>query len=99
MTFSGGSREDVARWLRNFLASHAKRVDPRVEVVFEAGAGADSYVAHLRLGRALSDPLVFGHEEVAAGRGSLAWCRAAADRVQELARTLVPGEAGAAQAR
>ena len=35
--FSGGSYEDVARWLRNFLVSHAKREDPRVEVVFEAG--------------------------------------------------------------
>ena len=35
--FSGGSYDDVARWLRNFLTAHAKRVDPRIEIVMEAG--------------------------------------------------------------
>ena len=29
--FSGGEYDEVARWLRNFVASHAKRENLRVE--------------------------------------------------------------------
>ena len=35
--FSGGSYDDVSRWLRNFLTAHAKREDPRMEIVLETG--------------------------------------------------------------
>ena len=35
--FSGGDYDEVARWLSNFVTSHAKRENPRVEAVVEAG--------------------------------------------------------------
>ena len=35
--FSGGDYEEVARWLANFVTSHAKRESPRVEAIVEAG--------------------------------------------------------------
>lgn len=34
--FSGGSYEEVTRWLQNFVTSHAKRESPRVEGIIEA---------------------------------------------------------------
>ena len=91
--FSGGSYEDVARWLRNFLVSHAKREDPRVEVVFEAGDQREgaSYAARLRLGERLSPPLEFDYKEVADNRGALVWCAALAQRIREQARGLLAG--------
>ena len=46
--FSGGSYEEVARWVGNFLTSHAKRENPRAEVVIGAGEGR-SYAARVRL--------------------------------------------------
>ena len=39
--FSGGDYDEVARWLRNFVSSHAKRENPRVEAVVEAGRGRE----------------------------------------------------------
>jgi len=89
--FSGGSYEDVARWLRNFLVSHAKREDPRVEVVFEAGDEREgaSYAARLRLDERLSAVLEFDYKEVADNRGALAWCAALAQRTREQARGLL----------
>jgi hypothetical protein len=89
--FSGGSYEDVARWLRNFLVSHAKREDPRVEVVFEAGDAHEgvSYGARLRLGERLSAPMEFDYKDVADHRGALAWCAALAQRTREAARALL----------
>jgi len=35
--FSGGTYPEVARWLWNFLTAHAKRVDPRFEVILDSG--------------------------------------------------------------
>lgn len=91
--FAGGSYGDVARWLRNFLRSHAKREDPRVEVVLDAGDGREglSYAARLRLGEQLSPPVELDYKEVADNRGGLAWCTALAQRTREQARALLAG--------
>ena len=57
--FSGGSYDDVARWLRMFLTSHAKREHPRVEVVLDEDdtLHGRAYRARLRLGPRASEPL------------------------------------------
>ncbi|MBI3634836.1 MAG: hypothetical protein HY216_01290 [Candidatus Rokubacteria bacterium] len=95
--FSGGDYDDVARWLRNFLASHAKRADPRVEVVLDADEREGvSYAARLRFGGRLTDPMEFSFAEVRDRRGELAWCQALADRTRTLARDLVASAAAAA---
>jgi|SRR6267142_3778793 hypothetical protein len=88
--FSGGSYDDVSRWLRNFLTVHAKREDPRMEIVLEAGGDLEGrgYRARVRFGDRLSEPLTFDYREVADSRGTLAWCAALAARVRELARSL-----------
>ncbi|HXG16686.1 MAG TPA: hypothetical protein VNK50_10580 [Calidithermus sp.] len=101
MGFSGGSYEEVGRWLWNFLTAHAKREHPAVEVEVEAGEGREgrSYGARLILGLRRSEPFEFDYAEVAAQRGSLAWCRAQAEAVRQRVRTLtagVPDRAGAA---
>lgn len=91
--FSGGDYEEVGRWLRNFVASHGKREDPRVEAVVD-GAGAregQSYGVRLRLGGRLLPPAAEGaielaYADVASNRGSLAWCNELAARVRGLAK-------------
>ena len=57
--FSGGEYDEVARWLRNFVASHAKRENLRVEpeVDTEGPREGQSYGVRLRLGAALSQQL------------------------------------------
>lgn len=91
MSFSGGSYDEVARWLENFLISHAKREDPRIEIVFEAGDGREgrSYGARLRLGDRLSAPWELDFKDVADNRGNLAWGRGLAEQVRARARVLV----------
>ena len=73
--FSGGTYDEVARWLRNFLTSHAKRVSPRVEVVLDAGdaRAGKSYGARMRVGARVSPVVEFDLHEVADKRGGLAW--------------------------
>jgi hypothetical protein len=89
--FSGGTYDEVARWLWNFLTSHAKREHPRFEVDLESGDEREgvSYAARLRFGTRVSAPVEFQYREVADQRGSLAWCTAAADRTRALARELM----------
>ena len=94
----------MGRWLRNFVASHAKREDPRLEPVIEAsGVRADkSYGVRLRLGDALAPappapPIELAFEEVAARRGRMDWCQALAARTRELGRGLVSASAGRRQ--
>jgi len=98
--FSGGTYDEVARWLRNFLTSHAKRVSPRVEVVLDAGdaRAGKSYGARLRVGTRVSPVVEFDFHEVAEGRGSLAWCAELAERTQARAREHL-AERGTADAR
>jgi hypothetical protein len=93
--FSGGEYGEVARWLRNFVAAHAKRENPRVEAVVDTAGPREgrSYGVRLRLGEGLrpappAPPLELGFPEVAQNRGGLAWCSGLADRVRALAREL-----------
>ncbi len=103
MTFAGGSYHDVERWLWNFLTSHAKRVNPHVEVLLDAGDEREgkSYGARLRLDARLSASIEFDYREVADRRGELAWCRDLAERTREAARNLVavPATSGLTPAR
>lgn len=91
--FSGGSYEEVARWLENFLLSHAKREHPRIEVELDGGDAREgrSYGARLRLGDRLTEVLEFDFREVADNRGTLAWCTTLAGRTREQARRLLAG--------
>lgn len=100
--FSGGSYEEVARWLRMFLASHAKREHPRVEVLLdeEDALQGRAYRARLRFGDRVSEPIEFDFQEVAEHRGALAWCAALAARTRAQARSLLAaGSVGDARAR
>jgi len=99
--FSGGSYDEVERWLWNFLTSHAKRVNPRIEVALHAGDEREgqSYGARLRLGARVSAVIGFEFSDVAANRGSLAWCAALAERTQRLARELAAQGTADARAR
>jgi hypothetical protein len=99
--FSGGSYEEVARWLRNFLSSHAKREHPRVEVVLDDSNELEGrYRARLQLGERLSEPMELDYKEVAEQRGTLAWCAALALRTRALARGLLTaGSTGDARVR
>ncbi len=100
--FGGGSYEEVGRWLRGFVASHAKRETPRVEAMVEAreGRAGKSFGVRLRLGEIWEPPLdqpavELSFPEVAAGKGSFAWCQAMADRVRGWARLLLEAERAA----
>ena len=98
--FSGGSYEEVGRWLRNFLTSHAKRENPRAEVVLEMGEDRQgrSYGVRFRLGDRLSPAGEYAFPEVASQRGTLLWCRDLATRARASVRTLA-GAAGVAAGR
>jgi hypothetical protein len=89
--FSGGTYEEVARWLRNFLTSHAKRVHPRIEVDLDSGEAREgrSYGARLRLGDRVSDLIELDYKDVADQRGTLAWCSKLANRTRDTARLLL----------
>jgi hypothetical protein len=88
--FSGGSYDEVARWLRNFLTSHAKRENARAEVELEAGDEREgkSYAARARLGGRRTPPIEFEFGDVAQNRGSLQWCATLAARMREVVRDL-----------
>jgi hypothetical protein len=100
--FSGGSYDEVARWLKMFVNSHAKREHPRVEIVLdddEAREGV-SYAARLRFGERAGALMEFDYKDVAAHRGELAWCADLAQRVRREARLLLAGNtSGNAAAR
>jgi len=90
--FSGGDYAEVARWLQNFVASHAKRENLRVEGVVDAVGprAGKSYGVRLRLGARLlppadEAPIDLAYRDVAANRGSLVWCTELAARVRGLA--------------
>ena len=91
--FSGGDYAEVARWLENFVTSHAKRENPRVEAVLEADGAREgqSYGVRLELGPARcpaadQDPIELSFPEVASSRGRLDWCQTLAARVRACAR-------------
>jgi hypothetical protein len=100
--FSGGSYDDVERWVRVFLTSHAKREHPRVEVVLDEDAALQgrAFRARLRLGERASEPIDLDYQDVAEHRGELAWCAALAARTRTLARSVLgAGSAGDVRAR
>src|SRR5438309_4343313 len=84
--FSGGTYDEVARWLWNFLTSHAKREDPRIEVSVESGDDREgvSYGARLRFGHRETPVIEFEYPDVAANRGTLAWGKALAQRTRQI---------------
>ena len=88
MAFSGGTYEEVGRWLWNFLTSHAKRADPRIEVELERGDARQgrSYAARLTLAGRATPLMEFDYQDVADNRGSLAWGRSLAEQTRQLAR-------------
>ena len=90
MAFSGGTYDDVARWLHNFLTSHAKRENLHAEVGLESGDEREgkSYAARFRLGDRVSDPIDFDFRTVADHRGELQWCRDLAERTRQAVRDL-----------
>ena len=93
--FSGGSYDEVARWLKMFLNSHAKREHPRVEAVLDDDDAREdvSYAARLVLGERTSPLMEFDYKTVAAHRGELAWCTDLALPVRREARLLLAGSA------
>jgi len=93
--FSGGDYAEVARWLENFVMSHAKRENPRVEAIVDSEGPREgkSYGVRLGLGETLlppadRDPVELSFAEVASSRGSLSWCQGLAARVHASAREL-----------
>ena len=97
--FAGGSYEEVARWLRVFLNSHAKRENPRIEAIVETGdeRTGKSFGVRLRLDERYDPPLdrpavEFSLQEVSAGKGSFPWCDALGTRVRGWAREICSGE-------
>ena len=88
--FSGGTYDDVGRWLSNFLAAHAKRENVHAEVELDAGYGQEetSYAARVRLGPSVSAPIEFEFADVARNREGLEWCARLAARVREVVRDL-----------
>lgn len=100
--FSGGSYDEVARWLKNFLTSHAKREHPRAEVVFDDDDTLQgrAFRARVRLGDRVSEPVQLDYKDVADHRGTLAWCAALAQHTRAAVKTLVgAGSAGDARVR
>jgi len=91
--FSGGSYSEVARWLRVFLNSHAKREHPRVEAMVDTSGDHEnkSYGTRLRLGDQVSAEVEFAFKDLADHRGGMAWCQALADATRARVRELHPG--------
>jgi hypothetical protein len=88
--FSGGDYEEVARWLGNFVNSHAKRESPRIEAVIVAGDPRSAvYGVQLFLGGASSPRVELDARTVADNRGSLGWCTDLAAQVRGWARDLL----------
>ena len=86
--FSGGDYHEVARWLENFATSHAKREDLRAECVLDTAGQREgtSYGLRVNVAGHLSSGIDLQFTDVAAGRGSMAWCGSLADRVRGLVR-------------
>jgi hypothetical protein len=95
--FSGGDFPEVARWLENFVASHAKRESPRIEAVVVADDRHPTrYGVGLRLGERTSPQVELNFKTVADNRGSLLWCSNLARQVRGWARDLLAARTSAA---
>ncbi|HWC04992.1 MAG TPA: hypothetical protein VHF87_19745 [Methylomirabilota bacterium] len=90
------SYEEAGAWLQGFVRSHAKREDPRIEVLLDAAGPRDgrSYGVRLALDDRLhpppgSPPMEFQFREVVEERTRFAWCAALGERVRTAARALL----------
>lgn len=92
--FGGGDYHEVARWLENFVNSHAKREDPRAECVLEAEGPREgvSYGVRVRLGERSSSGIELTYADLARNRGSLAWAQQLAERVRGLVREIAAAD-------
>jgi hypothetical protein len=99
--FSGGSYEDVERWVKMFVTSHAKREHPRIEALVDAADEREgkSYGVRLVLDGRTSEVIDLDYKDVADHRGALAWCSALATRIREQARALASLTAADARVR
>ena len=102
--FSGGDYEEVGRWLVNFVAAHAKREWTIAEAVVETAGTREgrSYGVRVQLGQRRlppddQEPIELSFPDVAARRGSLAWCNDLAARVRGLVRQLLAASQDARQ--
>jgi predicted ATP-dependent Lon-type protease len=93
--FSGGSYDEVARWLQNFLTAHAKRENVHAEVELKSGEKREgkSYGARVRLGQQVSGVIELEYPDVARNREGLQWCAGLAARVREVVRDLMSAAA------
>jgi hypothetical protein len=100
--FSGGGYDEVQRWLRNFLTSHAKREHPRAEVIIDDDDALEgrAYRYRLQLGDRVDEPVELDYKDVAEHRGALAWCASLAERTRGRVKALLAaGSAGDVRAR
>jgi len=93
--FSGGDYDEVARWVWNFAASHAKRENLHAEALLdrEGSREGKAYGLRVRIGERLSSEIELAYPEVRERRGSLAWCQALAERMRGLVRDTVAARA------
>jgi hypothetical protein len=87
---------EVAAWLENFVRSHAKREDARIEVLLDAAGPREghSYAVRLVLGTRVhplldAPPIELPFREVAAGRTRFDWTEQLAARTRAAAREMV----------
>jgi hypothetical protein len=88
--FSGGTYDEVERWVRMFVNSHAKREHARIEALVDADDEREgtSYGVRLSFDGRTTDVIELDYKDVADHRGALAWCAALAERIREQARAL-----------
>lgn len=93
---------EVAAWLENFVRSHAKREDERIEVRLDAGGPREdrSYGVRLAIGSRVYPPLAVSpieleFHEVADGRTRFAWSEALGKRIRATARETLAGASDA----
>jgi hypothetical protein len=87
---------ETGSWLQGFARSHAKRVNPRIEVRLDMDGAREgrSYGIRLALDEQVSPPLgsppiELDFREVVDGRPRFAWCAALGERIGTAARELV----------
>jgi hypothetical protein len=94
---------EVAAWLENFVRSHARRQDARIEVRLDASGPREdrSYGVRLALGSRVhpppeASPIELSFREVADGRTRFAWTEALAERIRAAARETIAAPRSAA---
>jgi hypothetical protein len=84
--------EELGRWVENFAAAHARRVNPAIEVRVETDGDREGRRYDLRLGlggRWQAPPLELDVADVTEGRARFAWCEELARTIRDEARRVV----------